>query len=609
MKKLLLFVFALSGVLNLQVAAQCAGGPDAACIGSNGPCGSLHDGTVGQAYNDTISFWAPNQVDAGSPFGMVDFVQFQIANITGLPAGMTWSCGNGTCIYNPQPSGILTNFNVCGTPISPGSYTLNVHIIGTVNIPGLGNQSGDQYYDIPLNIVNISGGNPVFTFTPTQGCDSALVSFTPSINFPAPQITGYYWDFGGGNVSSVTSTTPIDINYNSPGIYPVTCTTSVYNMVLTDLSIDVGGQGWWCGDIEEATCANGNADIVPTFTTGVANWVGPEIADNPTPSWSGIGFVLTGTSYSISLVEMDAVSANDYPAGPYTGSITGIGDYVFNYPGNFSGSFHIEAVLVNQFIATDTVIIYATPAMDTIVATSTSFCPYDSVTLSVDSGFYYEWFMNDTLLIQSGNNNTYITSDAGDYHVVIYDPVSGCNIATDPITLSTLPIVPPGFPSVGITENPPGTYHSILPGGYTYQWLYFDGINYSTIPAPLGTAPDYTPTINGVYCLIATNASGCTDTSNCIGFHLGVDDVTSPFLANVYPNPSNGYINLSIANLLEDATLNVYDMIGQQVYSVQVMGNGSSVNEMYDLSFLTKGMYILELRNNQSRYTHKIIIE
>ena len=615
MKKSLLATLTLSALsilCTLPLSAQCTGGPDPACINSNGPCGSLHDGLVGQYYSDTISFWAPNQVDAsaqsGGLYSWVDFVQFHIADVTGLPAGLNWSCGNGSCVYNPQPSGILANMNICGTPFVSGTYSLHVHIIGTVAIPGLGNQNGDQYYDIPLNINTVSGGNPVFSFNPIQACDSGAFTFTPSMSFPSPQITGYYWDFGSGNVSSVTTSTPITVDYNTPGIYPVTCTTSVYNMVLTDLSIDVSGTSWWCGDIEEANCGNGNADIVPTFTTGVTNWTGAEIDDTPTPSWSTIGFILTGTSYSISLVEIDPVSPNDYPAGPVTGTITGIGNYSFNYPNNFSGTFTINAVLASQFIATDTVYVYASPPMDTIVATATSLCPDDSVTLTVDTGYFYQWYLNDTTLVQSGNDNSYTTHTSGNYKVIIIDPVSGCSVTTDPVTLNMLTAIPPGFHNVGITETPPGTYHSILPGSNTYQWLYFDGISYFPIPAPQGTAQDYTPTVNGVYCLIATNSSGCSDTSNCIGFHLGVDNFTSPFMANVYPNPSNGVINISIANLTEEATLNVYDMIGQQVYSVKIMGTGS-INEMHDLSFLTKGMYILELRNQQNRYTHKLIIE
>jgi len=604
MKKLILVAVFTTSFFSLQTYAQCPGGPDPICAGTNGPCGSFHDGTAGQFYSDTMSFYAPNQVDAGSPFGMVDFVQFQLANVTGLPAGLTWSCGNGSCVYNPQPGGILTNFNICGTPLIPGNYTIHVHIIGTVNIPGLGWQNGDQYYDLPLNIVAVSGGNSVFSFTPSQGCDSATVTFTPLMNFPLPQLTGYNWDFNG-SVSSVSTTTPIVIDYNTTGVYPVTCTTNVYNMFLSYLNVNVAGTSWWCGDVEESSCGAGNADIIPTFTSGVSNWVGAEIDDNPTPNWNGIGFTLVSTSFSVSLMEYDPVSANDYPAGPITGTITAPGVYSFNYPGNFSVDFFIDLALAGTFVATDTVFVYASPPMDTIVASSTSFCPYDSVTLSVDPGYYYEWYLNDTSLVQSGLNNTYTTNVDGDYTVIVYDPVSGCSTPTGPLTLSASAIVPPGFASVGITETPPGTYHSILPGGYTYLWLYFDGINY--FPIPTATTGDYTPSVDGIYCLIATNAAGCTDTSNCIGYHLGMENMATPFMANVYPNPTDGLINVNMSNLTEDASLIVHDMIGQQVYNANIpMG---STTEMHDLSFLTKGMYILEIRNKQSRYTQKIIIK
>lgn len=606
MKKLLLVTTLLLVSFSVNLHAQCSGIPDPSCVGTNGPCGILNDGYAGQPYSDTISFWAPNQVDAtaqsGGLFGWVDFVDFFISNVSGLPAGLTWSCAGGSCHYNPQPAGVLAGLNICGTPLVAGTYNVTIDIIGTVYLPGLGNQTGPQQYILPLTILAGGGGNSVYSFTPAQGCDSAQVTYTPLMNFPLPQLTGYTWDFGG-SVSSVSTTTPIVMNYTSPGIYPVTCTTTVYNLFLSAFEVNVAGQSWWCGDIEELNCSNGNADIVPTFTTGMNNWTGAEVSDNPTPSWGPLGFVLTGTSYSISLVEIDAVSGNDLPAGPYTGTITGPGTYYFNYPGNFSGSFDIGVQTAAIFTATDTVIVYASPPQDTIIATATSFCPYDSVTLSVDSGYYYEWYLNDTVLVQAGADFTYTTSDAGTYTVTVIDPVSGCYSVTDPMSITTSPIVPPGFGNVGITETPPGTYHSVLPPGYTYLWLYYDGFAY--FPIPSATLPDYTPTIDGVYCVIATNAAGCSDTSNCIGFYMGIENMSTPFIANVYPNPTDGMININLSNLTEDAALMVHDMIGQTVYNVNIpMG---STNEMYDLSFLPQGMYILEIRNKQHRFTQKVI--
>src|SRR5687767_10801050 len=145
MKKILLTFFLFSITFSVQVVAQCTGGPDPLCVYTNGPCGSLHDGYVGQPYSDTITFWAPKRVDAsqqsGGLYDSLDLVQFQITNISGLPPGILWNCGNGTCIYNPQPNGILTNINYCGTPMVAGSYTLTITTVGTVSTP-IGNQSG-----------------------------------------------------------------------------------------------------------------------------------------------------------------------------------------------------------------------------------------------------------------------------------------------------------------------------------------------------------------------------------------------------------------------------------------------------------------------------------
>ncbi len=374
MKKLLLVFTLIFSSVFVNLYSQCSGTPDPGCVGTNGPCGILNDGYAGQPYSDTISFWAPNQVDAtvqsGGLFGWVDFVDFFISNVTGLPAGLTWSCAGGGCHYNPQPAGVLASLNICGTPLVAGTYDVEVNIVGTVYLPGLGNQTGPQDYTLPLTIHVGSGGNSVYTFTPTQGCDSTEVTYTPLLNFGLPQVTSYTWEFPDTTFTT-NSTTPIVEDYNTPGIYPVTCTTTVYNLYLSSFNVNVAGQSWWCGDIEELNCSNGNADIVPTFTTGMTNWTGSEVTDNPTPSWGPLGFVLTGTSYSVSLVEMDPISADDHPAGPYTGTITGPGTYYFNYPGNFSGSFTIGLQVAAIFSATDTVIVYQSPPHDTIIATAT----------------------------------------------------------------------------------------------------------------------------------------------------------------------------------------------------------------------------------------------
>jgi len=590
-----------------QTFAQCAGSPNPACINTLGPCGALNNGVVGQFYNDTITFWAPNRVDAsqqsGGLFDSLDFIEMKILNVTGLPTGITWNCNVGNCTYNPQPNGTLASINFCGTPISQGNYNVTITIKGTVSTP-IGNQSQNQVYTLPLAITLGSGSNAGFSFSPSQGCDSAWVNFSALLNFPLPQITQWDWDFGNGNTFSGQNPPPQF--YPAPGNYPVTCTTTVYNMRLNSLTINACGQSWWCGDIEELNCSNGNADLKPTFTTGSSSWNGPEISDNCLPTWNNINFVLTSTSYSLNVTEVDVISQNDI-AAPYSGTVNGPGTYNINHPGWYTASFTIGLVQANQIIVTDTVRIYQTPVNDTIQASLNAICAYETTTLSVYPGMFYEWYLNDTLTVQTGSSNTYTTGQPGTYSVKIIDPLSGCNVTTLPVTISALPMPPPGFSSVGISISN-GTISTALSGSYTYQWLYFDGINYSLIPAPEGTQPSYTPAFNGTYCLIATNSAGCYDTSNCVQFFLSLDD---PFSANqvvVYPNPSQGTVNLHMQLLESDLQIRVFNMLGEKVYEEQIANPMGSITHSFDFTDLRKGVYLMECTSNGYRYVEKLIL-
>ncbi|MBE2246399.1 MAG: T9SS type A sorting domain-containing protein [Candidatus Competibacteraceae bacterium] len=600
----LLFIHYLSYV----VSAQCPGAPNPSCINTMGPCGVLNDGVVGQYYNDTISFWAPKRVDAsqqsGGLFDSLDFVEFKVLNVTGLPTGITWNCHVPSCTYNPQPNGTLASINFCGTPITQGTYTVSITIKGTVSTP-IGNQSQNQVYTLPLNITLGSGSNAGFSFNPSQACDSAWVSFSPLLNFPLPQVTQWAWDFGGGNTYS--GQTPPPQLFSSPGSYPVTCTTNVYNLKLTSININVCGFTWWCGDIEELNCGNGNADLVPTFSTGTNNWTGNEISDNCNPTWNGINYILTGTAFSISMVEIDVISANDIPP-VYTGSVNGPGTYSFTYPNYYNGTFQISLSLANQIIVTDTVHIYQTPAIDTIASTLSALCNYESTTLSITPGMMYEWTLNDTAVVQTGTAHTYTTSQPGSYTVRIIDPISGCSVLSPPAIVTALTNIPPGFPNVGISMNG-STITTALTGNYTYQWLYYDGIQYSTIPAPEGTQASYTPSFNGTYCLVATNSFGCYDTSNCVSFYLSTEE--NPFDANhvvVFPNPTDGIINLTMDYVNDDINIRIINITGQVVSTIQILNPKGYLNQVIDLSMLSKGMYWIELESSGFRRTEKVIL-
>ena len=76
---------------------------------------------------------------------------------------------------------------------------------------------------------------------------------------------------------------------------------------------------------------------------------------------------------------------------------------------------------------------------------------------------------------------------------------------------------------------------------------------------------------------------------------------------NVYPNPNNGILNISLTNSSDKQTIEIKNIIGQTVYS-QIAGNSSTAT--INLSDINKGIYTVSLINeNGTSSTKKIIIQ
>lgn len=70
----------------------------------------------------------------------------------------------------------------------------------------------------------------------------------------------------------------------------------------------------------------------------------------------------------------------------------------------------------------------------------------------------------------------------------------------------------------------------------------------------------------------------------------------------VYPNPSNGIFTISI---IEDASLEIYNIIGKTIYTKKVIPGKNSI----DISNYQSGLYLLNVKTENSSITKKIIKE
>lgn len=84
---------------------------------------------------------------------------------------------------------------------------------------------------------------------------------------------------------------------------------------------------------------------------------------------------------------------------------------------------------------------------------------------------------------------------------------------------------------------------------------------------------------------------------------LGLNTVFSNF--KIYPNPSNGTVNISSTNIIGLTKIKLVDLNGRVVYSREV---NFSERTSLDFSSISNGIYILNIENELSNYNHKLIL-
>ncbi len=88
----------------------------------------------------------------------------------------------------------------------------------------------------------------------------------------------------------------------------------------------------------------------------------------------------------------------------------------------------------------------------------------------------------------------------------------------------------------------------------------------------------------------------------------GIQVMNIDKLMSVYPNPSNGLINMRLADAqVQDVTILVYDMLGKLVQTQKINKNNLQVQEL-DLTSEPKGFYLLRVQSGDQVYTRKIQI-
>lgn len=175
--------------------------------------------------------------------------------------------------------------------------------------------------------------------------------------------------------------------------------------------------------------------------------------------------------------------------------------------------------------------------------------------------------------VWAADGNTY--SNSGTYNLILSTSTGCDSTLTLDLTVNTVP-------SASVVDNLDGSYSSSSVSGN--QW-----INCTTgAPVAGATAQTFTPTVNGLYAVVVTNASGCTDTSACFTVNnVGLDEQIQDVIA-VFPNPS--FDNVVVTMSMNSAMLDIMDANGRILRTKEIESG-----ELVSLVEFPAGMYYFKI--------------
>lgn len=480
--------------------------------------------------------FTPNTACQGLPFSFT--------NLSTNVSNLAWDFGDGTTSTLSNP---IHTFQSSGT--------FQVRLTGTSSLFGC-----QATIIHPVDVVVTPTGT--FTIPPGNRCVPASISFTnTSTNFNFVS-----WDFGDGNVSSLSS--PVH-QYTVAGNYTV--------KLLVENNFG---------------CKDSTTQLVQVFPVPVADFDILSVDSCHLPSLATVGNTSVGaTSYAWNF------------GNGFTSTLTSPTVF-YDVP----STYFVKLVASNQFGCRDSIIkdltIFQPPLADFVVSNKLM-CVGESFTgnslsLLADS---VNWFMGDGNVV-SGNSIFYEYENPGEYFVtVVAYGDGGCSdtmFATEPIIINVTPIANFNYINVEEEELINGTidFVNLSANAHSYLWFLEDDST-STAVNPRYKFDHFG---NEWITLIAYNDNGCVDTISKV---ITIDYYNGLFVGNaMYP----GHADFEVSHFLPKGVglfsyhLMIYDDWGNLLWETTALDSYGRPTEGWDGTY--KGVPV-----QQDAYVWKIEAE
>ena len=556
------------------------------------------------------------------------------------PAGLTyaWSTSATTQTISASTAGsytvTVTNSNGCS---ASDAAVLTVNALPTVTLganqaicsgsstaltPGTGYTSYAWSTSSAAQTISVSTANTyTVTVTDANGCAnnaSVVVSVNalPVVNLSNTSVCqGNTATFDAGAFSAYawsTAATSQSITASTAGTYTVTVT-------------DANG------------CQNSGSATLGIFTLPSATITGPaavcdgDVASFSAPAglsyaWSNAGTTqsISATAagtYSLTVTDGNNCSSSSsvtlainalpvFNLGNDTAACAGTPIFVLGPLGNASyswsngestpfvsittsGNYVLTVVDLNGCQASDAidVTINALPVVD--LGADSTFCAGTTLTLDAGAGFAnYMWStLESTSTISAGMTNI--------YSVTVTDG-NGC-MGGDAITIvvNANPVVDLGA-DIELCSSQTAT----LDGGAGFaSYTWSNGATTQTLNVDTTTA--------GTYYVVVTDANGCFGGDSVVVTAvpcLGIDNVVRMVDVKMYPNPTNGELNIAIDGIEgQDAVITIMDLTGKVIESSNINVTSNQVYT-YNLSGKASGLYLVRITSGNMNVVKRVTL-
>jgi len=140
---------------------------------------------------------------------------------------------------------------------------------------------------------------------------------------------------------------------------------------------------------------------------------------------------------------------------------------------------------------------------------------------------------------------------------------------------------------------------NILPPNATNQNTYWQSLN-NAIATVSNNGTVTAVTVGTTYIVVTTDNGGFKDTCQVFVTGVGIPQWTmDDGQLRIYPNPTNGQLKITNYELREDAMIEIYDVMGQKLLSIESL---QSTETTIDVTHLEKGLYFLKFGNQVVRF-------